>query len=177
MDTDGGGWTGINTTVAKQLVDNNTGGITTYGSIRDSGYSGDTNRPYYWNNEDGGMRYDVPIPGNYTEFYVTMRFQPTAYRSSDTSEIDAGRYVMDSWSETTGYDCVGDIGLGASSENGPATSYAGEGSSHNSASSITKYPTESIFSVTEDDVFRIQMTENCGQNEGWMWYDGRVFVR
>jgi len=178
MDTDGGGWTGINTTTARNLIENSsTGGLETYGSIKKSGYIDNTDRPYYLNNNEGGARYNIPLPSNYTEFYVDMRFKATASMSGDTSEIRPSDHIMTDWSQTKGANCRGDIGLGSTTESGPATSYAGEGSSYNSGNAITKYPTENIFTISEDSTFRFQFTEDCGEDEGWMWYDGRVYIR
>ena len=189
MDTDGGGWTGFDTNAAKEMVDAlDGGGLTGYNSIRQIGFRTSADRPYYVNNNDGGARYDVPLGFTYDEFYMdSVRFRPSSFIvGSDTSEylVHTGSYTMSDWSETLGNSCDGDIGFGSPSDSGPAATFAESGSSFEANGNgggtpdlATFYANGNIFPVSQDSTFRMQFTENCGQDEGWVWYDGRFFVR
>ena len=190
MTTDGGGWTAIDTTTARKMVNAaGSGGLAGYGSIRQVGYYSDTDRPYFLNNDAGGARYDIPLDITYDEFYMdSVRFRPTSFidtSNSHTSEylVHTGDYVMTDWSDTDGNGCDGDIGFGSPSDSGPAATFAESGTGFEETGSTipdhlaTFHANGDIYTVTQEDTFRMQFTESCGQDEGWMWHDGRVFVR
>ena len=87
---------------------------------------------------------------------------------------------MTSWSQTQGDNCHGDIGFGSTEDSSPTVTYAELLSSefHSSSSNVTFPGNNNVYSVdTTDNMFRMQFTERCGQNEGWMWRDGMIFVR
>lgn len=190
MTTDGGGWTKINRSIARTMINKNGGGLEAKQNTFQSGFDG--NKPYFISrstNPGGGMEYDINTGFSFNEMYLkNIGFKSTSYKTSsdDSSEYEEDKYVMSVWEYTGGgpNNYRGDIGFGVPADSGPTTTYTGDGGSFFSNSGVTDYPFNfetnngKIFTTgTADTTLRIAASESGGQDEGWRWERGSIYVR
>lgn len=208
MTTNGGGWTRIDISTAREMAETNGGGITTGGSIHQSGYYQNTDKPYFVNDQSGGFRYDINTGFNFDEMYMKeVAFRPTSFlenpdHTSEYSDLSPN-YVHTDWSNffDPSEQCDGDISFGVPASNGPVVTYAEFGQAFQSTGTgnfvsgdsnyietTSEYtlsefyyninrPNGQTFNVQEDSTVRIMASETCGQDEGWQWYRGSIYVR
>ena len=177
MVTDGGGWTGIDTSTAYNLL----GGVLVAVIPGHSAGVDEQGRPWTHDKSPGHQyHYTFDIPFGFSEFYLkdyVVKANAAAGYTSDMSQND--NFYMTSWTAPSGTSW-GDIMVGSADQD-PVTSYAKENDTWWECTSCEKpWPApDKTWSVGgEKTQFRIGCVEDGGEHEGWyMWWSGLVMVR
>lgn len=183
MNYDGGGWTRMDVSTAKQFVDNIGGGITQIDDADGFGYDGD--RPYaydepYAGDEQHFVHYDVNTGFSFDEIAVeSLSFTAQSNRiGGSTSETHHTGSYMGSWANNAN---AGNIVWGSAADSQAVDGYENGDRINCGGCTDTWDPSQGSkvqYNLdSSSTTFRIGMGEAGYQGEGWRWESGRIYFR
>ena len=178
MTTDGGGWTRVSLTIARQSLG---GAMKVHQGSANSGFDA-YHRP--WTRDGSGehsARYTINYAPGYSAFYLSGYAARANAGSSYKSDMNASSFFQKTWSKSHG-SSWGDISFGSPADAGPVTSFARFAKSPGlqcQSCTVKWTKNNTIYKVSvASTVFRMDWGEGGSEHEGWYpWWSGYIYLR
>jgi hypothetical protein len=191
MDFSGGGWTAIDAPTAREFIQDIGGGIEVAVGSAQTGYVDDgfgTNQQIYPYSVDAGgahgMKYIIQTDFEFDELHMnSWKFGHGSYirDNGDTSEVRGSNTLTGDWQGFNSGGVSGDVGFGTRTEvaNSWSNEFGGMSNYRTGCPSCSRTFSDGgqIYNVGKTSTAALGWGESGGQNEGWVWKGGEMYVR